>query len=134
MTEIPVEGNVLRWARLYRGLTEKDAAKRLGISVTELSAYENNERKPTLGMFETFAAQYQLPQATLFRLTPPPLRPFPKEYRTIGGVAPTHSFEFNVALSNVRTLLAQLERIATDDSEFLPPKLLRLDKDDDPAE
>ncbi len=68
MTEIPVEGNVLRWARLYRGLTEKDAAKRLGISVTELSAYENNERKPTLGMFETFAAQYQLPQATLFRL------------------------------------------------------------------
>lgn len=75
-----------------------------------------------------------MPQATLFRLTPPSLRPFPKEYRTVAGAAPKHTFEFNVALGNVRTLLAQFERIAADDNEFLPPKLLRIDKSDDPAE
>jgi Zn-dependent peptidase ImmA (M78 family) len=132
MTDIPVKGAVLQWARKFRGLGDKEAAKMLGISVSELHAYEK-DKLPSLTMFEKFAAQYRLPQATLFRLTPPPEPPKPKDFRTIEGKKPEQSFEFSVALSNVRTLTAQYQRIALDDEEFEIPELPHITRETDPA-
>jgi Zn-dependent peptidase ImmA (M78 family) len=123
MTTLPVKGEVLQWARKFRGLSEKEAADRLGITVDDLNAYESENLKLTLGMFENFAAKYRLPQATLFRLTRPQEPPKPKDYRTIEGRQPRESFEFSIALSNVRTWLSQHDRILADDEEFEIPEL-----------
>ena len=123
MTTLPVQGPVLQWARKFRGLSERDAAGLLGISVVELKAYELGELAVTLGAFENFASKYRLPQATLFALTAPDEPPKPKDFRTIEGKKAQQSFDFGIALSNVRTWLSQYKRIASEDEEFESPAL-----------
>jgi transcriptional regulator with XRE-family HTH domain len=108
MTEIPVSGQVLAWARNFRGLSLERAAERLGISTAELEEFESEVRKPTLTKFEKIAATYQLPLATLFRRTPPPEPGELPDFRTFEGAPPQMSFEFQVALSKVRSLQAKL--------------------------
>lgn len=134
MTDVPASPGVLKWARRFRGLSEAEAAARLGITSEHLEALELGTRKPSIMMFEKLAAQYRLPQATLFRRSAPPEPPKPVDYRTLGGAAHRESFEFSVALSNVRTLLSQFERISEDDDEFTPPALPSYDFRGDPGE
>lgn len=134
MTDIPVSGAVLTWARKYRGLQEQEAADLIGIPVDQLRAFEGEKVAPmSVGIFEAFAAQYRLPQATLFRLTPPPLPKAPQDFRTLEGRPARHSFNFNVALANIRTWLGLFEKVAKDDEEFVAPTLPRVDLADDAA-
>lgn len=133
MAEIPVSGSVLIWARTFRGLSELDAAQRLGITLEDLRAYESGLRKPTLGMFENFATKYRLPEATLFRATRPKVPPAPNDYRTLESRRARHSFDYTVALSNVRTWLHRIDRTLIGDADFSPPVLLDLSIEDDPA-
>lgn len=134
MTAIPIKGAVLKWAREYRGLDLRAAADQLGISVEDLIAYEGEERAPTLTAFENFAAQYRLPQATLFLATPPTTPADPQDYRTLSGLDPKKSFDFRIALSNVRTLLFYSERAALEDEEFVRPAIRQIGFDADPDE
>lgn len=132
MTLIPVKGAVLEWARKFRGLSESDAASRLGIEVTELLDFENERQTPTLGLFEDFASQYRLPQATLFLQSPPSVPTDPVDFRSIdGNRARVHSFDFNVALSDIRNLLFRIEKVVSDDEEFVAPYLPQLTLQDD---
>lgn len=133
MAAIPVSSAVLRWARDFRGLSEEEAAARLRISVEDLLAYEGG-RPLSRTMFEAFAAKYNLPQATLFRRTPPPVPPRPTDYRTIEGRNPNDSFEFRVAVSEVRTLASQIVRLAHEDEDYVRPRLPRYNLEDDPEE
>jgi Zn-dependent peptidase ImmA (M78 family)/DNA-binding XRE family transcriptional regulator len=133
VTEVPASPDVLRWARDFRRLSESDAAKILGISEDDLRALEAGAVQPSLTLFETIAAKYRLPQSTLFRRTPPKEPAGPADYRTLGGLAHKESFEFSVALSNVRALLTQLQRVAEDDGEFRPPDLPHYSAHDDPG-
>src|SRR5437763_3248811 len=126
MSIIPVKGDLLRWAREFRGLSEQQAADLLGITVGELRGFENDAAKPTLGMFEKFASKYKIPQSTLFRQKRPDPQPAPKDFRTLEGARPKFSFEFSLALSQVRALIFHLERIAQDDDEFLVPDIPRI--------
>jgi len=133
MTQIPVKGKVLKWAREFRGLSQEAAAERLGLSASELQEYEEEKRVPTLSLFESFAAKYRLPQATLFLDSPPKIPAPPTDFRSVGGrKALRHSFEFENALSNVRTFLFHYSRIAAEDEEFTTPRLPALSMDDDP--
>lgn len=132
MTDIPVKGAVLQWARKFRGLSEKEAAEKLDISIADLLEYET-DRLPSLTLFEKFSAQYRMPQATLFRQTPPTEPPTPTDFRTLESRKPKHSFEFSVALSNVRTLASLYHRIAQDDDEFMYPDVPHLTGQENPA-
>lgn len=134
MTAIPVKGAVLEWARKFRGLSENDAAEKLGIAIADLDDFENERKQPSLTQFENFAAQYRLPQATLFLQTPPSTPNPPVDFRSIEGRrAQVHSFDFNVALSDIRGLLFQIEKISAEDEEFTPPPLPQLTLKNDPA-
>lgn len=126
MTGIPVSPDVLQWARDFRRLSEEDAAAKLGVTVEYLRALERGKEKPSLTMFENIAAQYQLPQSTLFRQTRPKSPPEPTDYRTLGGERPNKTFELSVAVSRARTLLTQLQRVADDDAEYRAPRLPHL--------
>lgn len=134
MTEVPVNPEVLRWARNFRRLSEEDAAARLGITEDELRSLEKGSKKPSLTQFENIAAKYKLPQSTLFRRTRPKNPPEPADFRTIGGTRARESFELSVAISNVRSLLTQLQRVAEDDGEYRAPKLPAYSLKDDPSE
>jgi Zn-dependent peptidase ImmA (M78 family) len=134
MTLIPVKGAVLEWARKFRGLSETDAAERLGIEVTDLEDFEKGRKTPTLTQFEDFAAQYRLPQATLFLQSPPSVPSDPVDFRSIdGNRVRVHSFDFNVALSDIRNFLFQIEKVIADDEEFVIPTLPQLTLQDDPS-
>lgn len=47
-------GNLLRDIRLGKGLSQKDTAKKLNMSASTLSKYENNLRVPPNSFFPTF--------------------------------------------------------------------------------
>ena len=123
MAGIPVKGTVLKWAREFRGLSLEEAAARTHLPIEELVSFEDKTHLPSLTKFERIASAYRLPLATLFRLTPPTEPPEPSDFRTLESAAPEKSFEFRVALSNVRTLQGKLAVLQSDDQEFQAPVL-----------
>jgi Zn-dependent peptidase ImmA (M78 family)/DNA-binding XRE family transcriptional regulator len=132
MTDIPVSGRVVSWAREFRGLSREEAAGKLGMSVDELEEIETEASQPSLTKFEKMASVYRLPLATLFRQTPPKTPPELTDFRTFEGAPPQTSFDFRVALSNVRSLQATLEILKTEDQQFLGAQLRQYDLKDDP--
>jgi transcriptional regulator with XRE-family HTH domain len=134
MTEIPVSGAVLTWAREFRGLSLEEAAERLHVTVVELEELETEVRRPSLTTFEKIASAYQLPLATLFRRTPPPVPEQLPDFRTFEGAPPQMSFEFRVALSNVRRLQATLRILRLEDESFHGAMLRQYEFGRDPFE
>jgi Zn-dependent peptidase ImmA (M78 family) len=132
MTDIPVSGKVLAWARKFRGLNIEDAAKRLGWTTSELESYESDNAKPNFGKFEKLASVYQLPQSTLFLRNPPREPPLPSDFRTHEGAKPEFGFDFRIALSEVNTLQRNLSVLSADDEEFIRANLPRYDRNRDP--
>jgi Zn-dependent peptidase ImmA (M78 family)/DNA-binding XRE family transcriptional regulator len=132
MAEIPVSGRVLAWARDFRGLSLDDAARLIGITAAELEELETEVKRPTLTRFESIAAAYRLPLATLFRRTPPKEPAELPDFRTFEGAAPRKSFAFRVALSNVRTLQAVLRTLRSEDEEFHTAELRQYNLGGDP--
>ena len=92
--------------------------KDFGLKPAELAEIESGARLPTLTKFEKLAATYRLPLATLFRRTPPPVPDDLPDFRTFEGAPPQTSFEFRVALSNVRSLQATLHALRSEDEHF----------------
>jgi transcriptional regulator with XRE-family HTH domain len=134
MAEIPVSGRVLTWAREFRGLSLEEAAERLGMTAAAVEEIETEVIKPTLGEFQRFAGVYRLPLATLFRRTPPPAPTDLPDFRTFEGAPPQTSFEFRVALSNVRSLQATLRILRSEDENFYGATLRQYDVARDPFE
>ena len=134
MAEIPVSGAVLAWARKFRGLSPDEAADAIGISRAELDELEGGVRRPSLTKFEKIATVYKLPLATLFRRTPPPEPPDLADFRTFESAPPRTSFDFRVALSNVRSLQATLRVLRYDDENFYRAALRQYDLGRDPFE
>lgn len=134
MADIPVSGRVLIWAREFRGLSPDEAAEIIGITRAELDDLEGETQQPTLTKFEKIASTYKLPLATLFRRTPPPKPPELPDFRTFEGAPPQASFEFRVALSNVRSLQATLRTLRSDDDNFHVAAIRQYDIARDPFE
>lgn len=132
MTDIPVVGRVITWAREFRGLSLDEAAEKLGMTAAQLTDIESEVSQPSLTKFEKMASVYRLPLATLFRRTPPPAPPALADFRTVETAAPQSSFEFRVALSNVRTLQATLNVIRSEDQYFHLAALRQYDLARDP--
>ena len=134
MVDIPVNGEVLAWARNFRGLDPASAADRIGISTGDLEDFERGIKTPSLTVFESFARAYQLPQSTLFRRSRPKEPELPTDFRTFDGQKPKFGFDFLVAVSNVRTLQNALHNLSLEDDEFSYPDLPRLNRKGDPEE
>lgn len=131
MTTIPITGDVLLWAREFRGLSLEDAAEKLGITDQDLRSYEEEEREPNFTLFEKFGRAYQLPLATLFLKTRPKTPTTPTDHRTFDGTPPSFGFDFSVALSNVRTNLAMLHMLRFSDDEYKRAELRKYQFNDD---
>ena len=77
VAEVPVNGEVLKWARKMRGLSLQDAAMRLGVSVTELEEYESETTKPLVGFLRKMSQRYRINFTSLLMPEPLPIeRPF----------------------------------------------------------
>jgi Zn-dependent peptidase ImmA (M78 family) len=134
MTDVPIVGRVLTWAREFRGLSLQEAAELIGVPEAELEEIETEVQQPSVTRFEKIAVVYKLPLATLFRRTPPPTPPDLADFRTFDGAPTQASFEFRVALSNVRTLQATLGILRSEDPNFHGADLRQYDSARDPFE
>lgn len=56
----------LRAARVNAGLTQREAAKKLGINYQTLAAYEKDESKATLSMIKKMCSIYGFPLEYIF--------------------------------------------------------------------
>ena len=82
MVDVPVNKDVLVWARNERGLSEKDAAKRLKLSKSELAELESGKKKPSLALLDKIAQKYQIPFASLMMPEALPATKRPADFRT----------------------------------------------------
>src|SRR5579862_3563338 len=88
MAEVPVNGRVLEWARLVRGLTIDDAALLLGILPHELREYETGNKKPLVGFLRTMSAKYEINFTSLLMPEPLPIEKRLADHRVRFGRSP----------------------------------------------
>ncbi len=85
MTRVPINPELLRWARERSGIAQEDLAAKF----KKLPEWESGEMSPTLKQVEAFARAVHVPVGYLF-LTEPPEEPVPiPDFRTFSGQAVT---------------------------------------------
>lgn len=104
---IPVNPDVLRWAREESGYTPARVAARLQVKQERVQDWEAGERRPTQRQLEELAKFLRRPLGIFFQSRPPQLTPLGAEYRRLPGVTPgQESPELRIAL---RQMLARRE-------------------------
>ncbi len=94
-----VNPTLLAWAREEGGHLPESVAKRLGVKIDRLEAWERGERKPTVRQAQALARYYHRPFGTFFLPQPPVVTPLAAEYRRLPGVNPgVESPEFRLAV------------------------------------
>jgi len=94
-----VNPTLLIWAREQSGYPAELIAKRLGVSVARLEAWELGRRKPTVRQIQELARRYRRPFGVFFLPQPPSVPPLASEYRRLPGVdAGAESPEFRLAI------------------------------------
>ncbi|MCH7578765.1 MAG: ImmA/IrrE family metallo-endopeptidase [Chloroflexi bacterium] len=91
-TEAYITGEVLRWARVRDGVSLAEAAKTVQVTPERVTAWEDEEERPTLKKAEALAHKLNIPFAYLF-LPDPPVETMPlPDLRTLpGGASPFDS-------------------------------------------
>ncbi len=69
---VDAEPSVLIWARKSAGLSEAEAAKKIGVSTLDLQFWEVGAESPTIAQLRRMAKAYKRPLAVLYLSEPPP--------------------------------------------------------------
>jgi Zn-dependent peptidase ImmA (M78 family) len=119
MPEVPVNGKVLEWARVIRGLDIEKAAELLNLSPEELRAYESGERRPLVGFLRHISAKYRVNFTSLLMPEPLPIAKRPTDHRIREGARPL-SIDTLVAMEEVNEALEAFEDIRTEARGIVP--------------
>lgn len=93
---------LLLWAREESGYSAEAVARRLGVKVERLFAWESGERQPTVRQATALAGFYRRPLGVFFLPQPPRLPPVSSEFRRLTGVRPGgESPELRLALREI---------------------------------
>jgi Zn-dependent peptidase ImmA (M78 family)/transcriptional regulator with XRE-family HTH domain len=86
-TSVPalVEKELLVWARETIGLGIEEAAKKIGISVAALQAWESGSKQPTVTQLRNAASVYKRPLAVFYLPDPPTEFQALRDYRQLPG-------------------------------------------------
>lgn len=96
---IPVNPELLSWARQESGFELFRVAKRLNVKPEKVEAWESGEKQPTMRQVENLAKFLHRPLSVFFLPQPPQLTPLAAEYRRLPHVVPGHeSPELRLAL------------------------------------
>lgn len=88
MPEAFITPELLRWARDRRELSSEVLAKKIGVSLTALNAWEKGEARPTLRQAQVLANRLSVPFGYLY-LSSPPKEDLPiADFRTVAGMPP----------------------------------------------
>lgn len=121
MPVVHVSGAVLKWARDLRSLSIEDAALQLGISSNELQEYENEDKRPLVGLLRLMSQKYQINFTSLLMPAPLPAMKRPADHRVRTDRTPLSMVSI-LAIEEVSEALEAFADIAAD-SERIVPKL-----------
>lgn len=99
--ELPVNPEVLVWARLEAGLVPEEAAEISRISLDEITSYEDGTAKPNITKLDALARAYKKAYSVLLIPRAPALAR-PQDFRTIGGLTPRVTRELATGLNDAR--------------------------------
>jgi Zn-dependent peptidase ImmA (M78 family) len=114
---VPANKDVLKWARLQRGLSVNEAAERLKISNADLLQIEAGVAPPT-EIFDRMIAVYKQPESTLLLAKPPAVSPMPEDYRTQEGRRTPLSSETKLAIREAQELQTYVSELLDDDPDL----------------
>jgi Zn-dependent peptidase ImmA (M78 family)/transcriptional regulator with XRE-family HTH domain len=101
---LPINPQLLTWAREESGFEVFRVAKRLNVKHEKVEAWEAGKRQPTLRQVEKLARFFHRPLSVFFLPKPPQLPPLAAEYRRLPDVIPGHeSPELRLALRQMLT-------------------------------
>ncbi len=101
---IPVNPELLSWARQESGFELFRVAKRLNVKPEKVEAWETGEMQPTMRQIENLARFFHRPLSVFFLPQPPQLSPLAAEYRRLPHVIPGHeSPELRLGLRQMLT-------------------------------
>ena len=127
MVDVPVNKDVLVWARKERGLSKEQAAQRLKLSIEELEALEEGEKIPSIALLDKIAKKYKLPFASLLMPEPLPAatRPTITDFRIHGGAEPVWDQKLMTALDVVNMQIEMLTELREHHAELFNAPALR---------
>ncbi len=116
---IPTTPSVLRWARLYRGLSIAQAANELRIGQSDLRALEQGDIKPDASMLRKMSQVYRQVDSVLLLSEPPATTNLPTDFRTVGGVTADLSEATIWAIREAQQLQRFISELTEDDDEII---------------
>lgn len=123
---MPVNPEILRWAREESGYPTVRVAIRLGVKEERVRAWEMGERQPTERQIEELAKFLRRPLGVFFQARPPQLLPLGAEYRRLSGVTPgQESPELRIALRQVLSRRENALNLMEELGEKVAPFALR---------
>lgn len=136
MTQIPVNKDVLVWARNERGLSPAEAAIRLGISETQLHELEGGKRLPTVGELRTMAAKYRIGFSALLMPEPLPAstRLIVQDFRTQQSARERWHPDLLAEMDNLNVLIDALADLRDVEPTLFGSNLPRISLDKSPAQ
>jgi len=102
--QVPVNPDVLRWARQTSGATFEDVAKRIKVPAATFAKWETQETSLTLTQLRGLAAYLKRPLAAFLLPKPPEELPLPKDYRTLPDGKGTFERKTWLAIRKARRL------------------------------
>lgn len=133
-TYLPVNPDVLIWAREERGLSIEEAAEILGFKLDDLTAYESGEKMPSITRVRKMAEKYQFPDATLMMPEPLPSLPRPRDFRTKEGVKGKLSVTTLAAIDQARFYLSEISDVLEYNPDLYSVPSLRVASSEDDVE
>ncbi len=89
-TTLPINPDVLTWARMESGYDVDRVAHRLGTKEERVLAWERGDAHPTLHQVQLLAAFFRRPLGLFFQPKPPKVAPLAADYRRLPGVVTGH--------------------------------------------
>lgn len=120
-TAIPINPDVLAWARLESGYAVDRVAHRLGTREDRVQAWERGEAHPTLRQVQELAAFFHRPLGLFFQPRPPKIEPLAADYRRLPGVVSGHeSPEMRLAIRQMLLRRDAMSNLLDELGEDLP--------------
>lgn len=95
---VPVNPEIITWARTYHDLTQEQLAEKVGVHVNQIVKWEDDKTQPTFNQAKTLANVLHLPFGYLFLSDIPELETPLPDLRTRHGRAPSVSPNFRAIL------------------------------------
>lgn len=128
-TQALVTPAVVRWARESIGMDLQQAAKKIGVSVDKLRAWEEGSEFPTLAKLRDVGRVYERPIAVFYLDEPPKGFKTMKYFRRLPGAVLGPSAEFNI---EVRRAVSRRE-VALEMAELVGDPASRLGLSGEPS-